>query len=93
MLGFKVIARPDSGFVHSLPCEIKASEEMLESVLHANSTTLVDIVLQRILRKNVFRVDKMTSGTKAVDFGKTKPGDDIVLGKGNAFSWKTFDGI
>ncbi len=78
MLGFKLVARPDSGFVHYLPCEIKASAEMLEKSLHANSTTLVDIVLRRVVRKNVFLVDKMTSGTKAVNFEKTKPGDEIV---------------
>jgi len=78
MLGLKIIARPDSGFVHYLPCEIKASEELLEKALHANSTTLVDIVLRRIVRKNVFRVDRMTSETKPVNFDKTKPGDEIV---------------
>ena len=33
MLGFKIIARPSSGFVHYLPCEIKASQEMLEAAL------------------------------------------------------------
>lgn len=51
---------------------------MLEKVLHANGTTLVDIVLRRIVRKNVFRVDKMTGEAKAVDFGKTKLGDGVV---------------
>lgn len=78
MLGFKIVARPDSGFVHYLPCEIKASAEMLESALHGNSTTLVDIVLRRVVRKNVFRVDKMTSGMKPVNFEKTKPGEEVV---------------
>ncbi|MDD2853616.1 MAG: phospholipase [Desulfuromonadaceae bacterium] len=78
MLGFRIIARPDNGFVHYLPCEFKASPDMLQTALHANSTTLVDIVLRRIVRKNVFLVGKVTSGTKAVNFAKTKPGDEIV---------------
>ena len=78
MLGFRLIARPDSGFVHYLPCEIKASEEMLEKALHANSTTMVDIVLRRVVRKNVFRVEKMTAATVPVDFAGVEVGDGIV---------------
>jgi hypothetical protein len=77
MLGFKLVARPNSGFVHYLPCEIKASQEMLEAALHRNSTTLIDICLRRVVRKNVFRVDKMTSQIKP-NFKDTKPGDEIV---------------
>lgn len=80
MLGFRIIARPDSGFVHYLPCEIKATPEMLQTALHANCTTLVDIVLRRIVRKNVFRVDKVTVETKRGGFKNTKPGDEIIEG-------------
>lgn len=78
MLGFKIVARPDSGFVHYLPCEIKASQEMLKTVLRPNSTTLIDIRLRRVVRKNVFRVDKMVEQAKPMNFEKTKPGDEIV---------------
>jgi hypothetical protein len=78
MLGFRIIARPDNGFVHYLPCEIKASPEMLQTVLHANSTTLVDVVLRRVVRKNVFCMDKVTGETKPVNFKNTKPGNEIV---------------
>jgi hypothetical protein len=77
MLGFKIIARPSSGFVHYLPCEIKASEDMLDAALHRNSTTLVDICLRRVVRKNVFRVNKLTSPIKQ-NFKDTKPGNEIV---------------
>ncbi|MFZ2196822.1 MAG: hypothetical protein WAV13_03750 [Thermodesulfovibrionales bacterium] len=76
--GFKIVARPDRGFVQYLPCEFKASKEMLDIALQNNSTTLVDIRLQRVVRKNVFRVDKMGSDTKPVDFKDTKPGNEIV---------------
>lgn len=78
MFGFKLIARPDSGFVHYLPCEITASEEMLDQALHANSTTLVDIVLRRVVRKNVFRVERVTGETVAVDFAGVGVGDEVV---------------
>lgn len=43
---------------------------MLEKALHANSSTLIGIVLRRVVRKNVFRVDRMTSATK--------PGEEVV---------------
>ncbi len=74
-LGFKINPRPDNGFVHYLPCEISASEDLLENVLKPNSTTLVDICLQRLVYKNVMRLDK---GTKTQKFNKTGPGDEIV---------------
>jgi len=51
---------------------------MLKAALHPNSTTLIDVRLRRVVRKNVFRVDKLTGQTKPVNFEKTKPGDEIV---------------
>ncbi len=78
MLGFRIVPRPDTGFVHYLPCEIKASTDLLQQALHPNSTTLIDIRLRRIVRKNVFRMDRMTNKTKPIPFKKTKPGDEIV---------------
>ena len=80
MLGFKIIARPDGGFVHYLPCEIETSPDMLGLALHANSTTLVDIVLRRIVRKNAFSLQKVTGDTKARSFKNTRPGEGL-LGK------------
>ena len=77
-LGVTITARPGAGFVHYLPCEFKASTEMLEKALQPNSTTLVDIALQRVVHKNVFRVDKMTNETKPVNFKSATPGDEII---------------
>lgn len=74
-LGFRILPRPDKGFVHYLPCEVSASEELLENILKPNSTTLVDICLQRLVYKNVMRLDK---GTKTRKFSNTEPGDEIV---------------
>lgn len=78
MLGFKIIARPDAGFVRYLPCEIKATKEMLESALHRNSTTLIDIRLRRVLNKEVFRTGPLLAGGKSVDFASVKPGPEIL---------------
>ena len=74
-LGFKITSRPDKGFVHYLPCEVSASEDLLEKILIPNSTTLVEICLQRLVYKNVMRLDK---GTKTQKFNKTKRGDEIA---------------
>lgn len=77
-LGFRIIPRPDSGFVYYLPCEIKASKDLFHKALKPNSTTLIDICVRRIVRKNVFRLKKMTNDTIKGEFGKIKPGDEIV---------------
>jgi len=75
MLGFEIIPRPDSGFVHYLPCKIQASKDLLKKALHPTSTTLIDNCLRRIVRKNVFR---LTDQTKPSSFKRTRPGNDIV---------------
>ncbi len=77
MLGFRIIARPDEGFVRYLPCEIKATQEILDKALHRNSTTLVEIILRRLVSKNVFRVEKKGLQTKPKSFKDTKPNDII----------------
>ena len=77
-LGFKIVARPDRGFDQYLPCEFKASKAMLGDALCDNSTTLVVFSLQRVVRKNVFRVDKMSEQTKPINFKDIKAGDEIV---------------
>jgi hypothetical protein len=75
MLGFRLIPRPDQGFMHYLPCEISATQELLEYALQPNTTTLIDICLHRVVYKNVMRLDK---GTKQGSFKRVKPGDEIV---------------
>lgn len=76
MLGFRIEARPDKGFVHYLPCEIKASSDLLEKALTPNGTTLVDICLRRVVRKNTFLID--TQKNSPGDFKGTEPGTKIV---------------
>lgn len=77
-LGIKIVARPESGFVKYLPCEIKASSDLLKKALHSNSTTLIDIRLKRVVGKNVFRVEKLTKQWKASSFKRTNTGDPIT---------------
>lgn len=77
-MGMRITPRPENGFVHYLPCEIRASNELLNEILTPNSTTLVDIRLRRIVTKNVFRMSRLSGDSTAGSFRKTPPGDDIV---------------
>ena len=77
-LGLRVLPRPDDGFVHYLPCEARATREMLDKVLRPNATTMVDLTLRRVVRKNVFRLARMSGDSTRGSFKRTRPGDDIV---------------
>lgn len=80
-LGLEIRPRPEDGFVRYLPCRIKATQDLFEKALKANCTTLIDIVLQRIVYTEVFELellgDKMPSGKKA-SFKDVEPGNDIA---------------
>ncbi len=80
MLGFEVIPRPNEGFVKYLPCRIRASKEFLIKVLQPNSTTLIEITMQRIVSSTIFNLQKIENmPTKEdVDFSATKPGNGII---------------
>ncbi|MEM7425199.1 MAG: phospholipase [Pseudomonadota bacterium] len=71
LLGLEVIARPGSGFARYHPGKIAASTVILEQFLVPNATTLVDIVLNRIVGEETFRLNQ---GTYTRDFSKTEPG-------------------
>jgi len=77
-LGIRIMPRPDDGFVHYLPCEVNATHDLLDEVLLPNTTTMVDLTLKRIVRKNVFRLSRMTGNSTKGSFRRTRPGDDIV---------------
>ena len=77
-LGFRIRPRPDQGFVHYLPCEAQATQDLLHEVLRPNATTMVDVTLRRIVRKNVFRLVKMTGTSTSGSFRKARPGDGVV---------------
>lgn len=73
-LGFRITARPDEGFTRYMPCSLSASAAMLEQVIDANNTTLVDIVLRRVVGEEAVRFDR---GADAKSFKGTKPGDPL----------------
>ena len=77
-LGLRVIPRPEDGFVRYLPCEIRASGEMLHEVLRPNETTYVDIRLRRIVSKEVFRLARLEGDSTSGSFRRVRPGDEIA---------------
>lgn len=79
-LGLIIRPRPDDGFVRYMNCEIEASKELFELAIKPNSTTMVDICLQRIVSKEVFRYEKLNKPDQAPSgsFKDVEPGNTIV---------------
>ncbi len=73
-LGFRIAPRPEEGFVHYLPAELRASVETLDAVVRRNQTTLVDVVLRRVVRRGTF---ELTQDTSPKDFTKQEKGEPI----------------
>ncbi len=71
-LGFKLTASPTEGFSHYLPAQLKSTRKSLELFLRPHETTMVDIVLRRVVHRGAFRFTK-DLGRKS--FKKQKPGE------------------
>jgi hypothetical protein len=74
-LGLEIAARPDEGFVHYLPAVLQAARKVLQDFIHPDETTLVDIVLRRVVREGVFR---LTDNLEPEDFTDQPPGKPIA---------------
>ncbi len=70
-IGFRVVARPDDGFVHYTPAEFRSEDIPLSEILVADETLLLDIVLHRYVDQNTFRLDPAAKGSK--NFKNEKP--------------------
>lgn len=79
-LGLLIQPRPENGFVRYMNCHIEASKELFELAFKPNSTTMIDICLQRIVSKEVFRYEQLNSPDQAPSgsFKNVQPGNDIV---------------
>jgi hypothetical protein len=73
--GIRIVPRPTKGFVHYLPCELRATKAMHEKALRANNTTLIDVTMRRVVTGNTFM---LTRDLAPKDFTKTEPGDPIA---------------
>lgn len=75
-LGFLIEPHLDSGFVHYLFAELDADAKTLTTVVKPNQTTLVDIVLRRVVREGVLRLVRLDQRSDK-DFSKEPPGEPI----------------
>lgn len=73
-LGIRIEPFPDNGFAHYHPCEARGTPDILRHLIRPHETTLVDIVLKRIVRENTFA---FAPGLAREDFRETKPGDAL----------------
>ena len=72
--GLKVIPRPNEVFVHYLPAALKSTVKNIEKSLKPDQTTMVDIVLRRLVHEGVY---ELTTDLTADNFRKQKPKDII----------------
>lgn len=80
-LGLKVQPRPDSGFVRYLPLELVANKDFFDKMVRANATILIDICLERLVSREVFRLEGPVTVMPDSDHGSfkdVKPGDGCV---------------
>lgn len=72
-LGLRITPRPASGFVHYRSCAVAADPKTLKAVIRPNETALVDVVLRRVVHREVFETDP--GDARRTDFRKVKPGE------------------
>lgn len=82
MLGLIVRPRPDRGFVYYATASIEANVALLKKVLKPNSSTLIEVEIQRLVSPAVFDFQN-TNGFKIPsnnqkDFKNVKPGKQII---------------
>ncbi len=76
-VGLELVARPGDGLVHYVPGVLKTATKSLGDYLKPHQTTLVDVVLRRVVHEGTFR---LTRDLKRADFAKEalkNPGDPI----------------
>lgn len=80
-LGLQVIPRPDKGFVRYLGLELKADKDFFDKIVRPNRTILIDICLERLVSREVFRLEGPETAMpdhNAGDFSGKDPGDACV---------------
>ncbi|MDE2195679.1 MAG: phospholipase [Gammaproteobacteria bacterium] len=70
-LGLRVVPYPQDGFVLYQPAALAASADNLRNFVRPNQTTVVDIVLKRIVREGVYR---LTQDASPENFTRQPPG-------------------
>ncbi|WP_262690018.1 esterase/lipase family protein [Kordiimonas aestuarii] len=75
-IGFRVVARPTSGFSHYACAEFRSEERAVEDLLQENESHYIEVILRRRISKNTFELGGMSS--KPMSFKKLKPSPQIL---------------
>lgn len=73
-LGLELTPHQQTGLVHFLPCRLQATVRTLNGVVRPNETTLVEIVLQRLVRQRTY---ELTQDRAAKDFRRGPDGPAV----------------
>ena len=76
MLGFRIVARPSSGFSYYRAAEFRSENHLLGEIFNANETVYIDIELHRYVDENVFRLD--SASERRVNFKRIKPSGKVI---------------
>lgn len=74
-LGLQITPRPATGFVHYLPATLSAQLSNIEKFLKPDQTTMVDIVLRRMVHRGTF---ELTQDLEPEEFKGQEPGELIT---------------
>ena len=77
-LGFIIEPHLDEGFVHFVKAELEADRATLRRVLQPNQSTMIEIVMKRVVREGVLRLQRLDKRDDA-RFDKTPKGNPIDL--------------
>ena len=69
--GFRIVARPDSGFGYYKPVEFRSDTHTIDAFIDPNATHYIDVTLKRHVDEQTARFDPATGGEKS--FKDTKP--------------------
>lgn len=76
VLGFALEPHLAKGFVHFVAAELEGTPRVLSEVVRPNQTTLVEIVMRRVVREGVLRLAPLSKRSDR-DFSKDPSGDPL----------------
>jgi hypothetical protein len=76
-LGIMIDVRPKDGFVRYLPTALWAQSENLDLLFRPNQTTIIDIVLRRVVGRGVYELEEWQPGWKPGSFKGQDIGEPI----------------
>lgn len=77
--GIKLLPRPNEGFVRYAPCAISGTIDLLKQVIQQNSTTIVEIVLSRLLSNQSLNIEAIKEDKMPkMEFKNVKPGNTFI---------------